>query len=351
VGISHPAHWLLATEGSVACIEAVPVRGQKILSRSVTKLRTAEVRAAMAVDEGAGALAFHRNHLAECSAECGALYLAQPWMDDGHMHLGRTALLSLVARRYRLQPPPDIVPAGRCPCGKRIPHTARGITEMDRLDHVECTCSKRGGLRTSVHDELTKLIFVFLKAAGYIDVKLEDRTWDVGPRVAQARQELGRNLHQHRRPDIVCRHPYSGRVYVLDTTIAWRGMANAGLAYAEPGWAAAKAEARKNAAYAAALERQAERFGNGERFVPLSFEISGTWGVGMRELFAEGCKLAGRQRSTDLFHWSAMEFVGHWRQRLSVALGRGRARCLEAAAVVAATWDVDPASEHSRFGF
>ena len=66
---------------------------------------------------------------------------------------------------------------------------------------------------------------------------------------------------------------------MLDTTIAWRGMANAGLAYAEPGWAAAKAEAeaRKNAAYAAALERQAERFGNGERFVPLSFEISGIW--------------------------------------------------------------------------
>ena len=57
---------------------------------------------------------------------------------------------------------------------------------------------------------------------------------------------------------IVCRHPYSGRVYVLDTTIAWRGMANAGLAYAESGWAAAKAGARKNAAYAAASERQAE---------------------------------------------------------------------------------------------
>jgi hypothetical protein len=43
----------------------------------------------------------------------------------------------------------------------------------------------------------------------------------------------------------------------------------------------------------------------------------------------------------------AMEFMGHWRQRLSVALGRGRARCLEAAAVIAATWDVGPASEHS----
>jgi hypothetical protein len=105
----------------VACIEAVPVPGQKILSRSVTKLRTAEVRAAMAADESAIALAFHRNHLVECSAECGALYMAQLWMDDGHMHLGRTTLLSLVARRYRQQPPPDIVPVGRCPCGKHTP--------------------------------------------------------------------------------------------------------------------------------------------------------------------------------------------------------------------------------------
>jgi hypothetical protein len=69
------------------------------------------------------------------------------------MHLGRTAVLSLLARRYRLQPPPDIAPAGRCPCGKRIPHTACGITGMDRLDHVESTCSKRVGLCTSVHDD------------------------------------------------------------------------------------------------------------------------------------------------------------------------------------------------------
>ena len=52
----------------------------------------------------------------------------------------------------------------------------------------------------------------------------------------------------------------------LDTTIAWRGMANAGLAYAEPGWAVAKVEARENVAYATTLEWQAKRFGNGERF-------------------------------------------------------------------------------------
>jgi len=33
-----------------------------------------------------------------------------------------------------------------------------------------------------VHDELTKLIVVFLKAAGYIDVKLEDHAWDAARR-------------------------------------------------------------------------------------------------------------------------------------------------------------------------
>jgi hypothetical protein len=71
-------------------------------------------------------------------------------------------------------------------------------------------------------------------------------------------------------------------------------MANAGLAYAKLGWALAKVEARKNVAYATTLERQVERFGNGEWFVPLSFEISGTWGVGVRELFADTCKLARR---------------------------------------------------------
>ena len=60
--------------------------------------------------------------------------------------------------------------------------------------------------------------------------------------------------------------------------------------------------------------------------------------VGMRELFAKGCKLTGRQRSADRFHWIAMEFIGYWRQRLSVALGRGRARCLGAAAVFDAIW-------------
>ena len=114
------------------------MRSQKILSRSVTKLRTAEVRTAMVVDESACALVFHKNHVAQCSAECGALYVAQPWMDDGHMRLGWTALLSLLsllAWRYRLQPPLNIVLAGRRPCGKRIPHTAWDITEMDRLDH------------------------------------------------------------------------------------------------------------------------------------------------------------------------------------------------------------------------
>jgi hypothetical protein len=49
-------------------------------------------------------------------------------------------------------------------------------------------------------------------------------------------------------------------------------------------WAAAKAEAQKNVAYATTLERQVERFGNGARFVALSFEMLGTWGVGIREL-------------------------------------------------------------------
>jgi hypothetical protein len=207
-----------------------------------------------------------------------------------------------------------------------------------------------------LHDELTKLIAVFLKVAGYIDAKPEDRTWDVGPWVAQAWQDLGRNLHQHRRPNTVCRHPHSyGRVYAPDPTIAWRGMANAGLSYAEPGWAAAKAEARKNTAYATTLEWHAKLFGIGELFVPLSFAISGAWGVGMWELFVEGCKLTGRQRSADLFHCPEC-FGIYW---ILEAAPKCRSRPRPGALLgscshrrgLAATWDVDPANEHSRFGF
>ena len=41
---------------------------------------------------------------------------------------------------------------------------------------------------------------------------------------------------------------------MLDTTIAWWGMASAGLAYVELGSASAKVEARKNVAYATTLE-------------------------------------------------------------------------------------------------
>jgi hypothetical protein len=86
--------------------------------------------------------------------------------------------------------------------------------------------------------------------------------------------------------------------------------------------------------YAAALERQVERFGNGEQFVSLFFDISGIpwyggWGSGDVGAIHEGCKLAGRQRSADLSQWRAIDFMGYWRQRLSVALGRGRAHALQ----------------------
>ena len=64
----------------------------------------------------------------------------------------------------------------------------------------------------------------------------------------------------------------------------------------------AKVEARKNGAYTTTLERQVERFGNDEWFVLVSFDVSGKWGVGTWELFAEGCNLVWRQRSADLSH-------------------------------------------------
>ena len=36
-------------------------------------------------------------------------------------------------------------------------------------------------------------------------------------------------------------------------------------------------------------------------------------------------RVAGEQSSADLYHWSAMMWGEHWRQRLSLTLARGQA--------------------------
>ena len=61
------------------------------------------------------------------------------------------------------------------------------------------------------------------------------------------------------------------------------------------------------------------------RFVPLGFEAGGAFGPSTLGFLQEVEKVASAQSSADLYHWSAMMWGEHWRQRLSLGLARGQA--------------------------
>eukprot|EP01051_Picozoa_sp_SAG22_P019401 SAG22_NODE_3566_length_1633_cov_1.734416_1_plen_115_part_00 len=69
-------------------------------------------------------------------------------------------------------------------------------------------------------------------------------------------------------------------------------------------------------------------------FVPLGFEAGfEAFGPATLDFLAMVGKVASSQSSADLYHWSAMVWGEHWRQRLSLGLARGQASlALEAVA-------------------
>ena len=42
------------------------------------------------------------------------------------------------------------------------------------------------------------------------------------------------------------------------------------------------------------------------------------------EFFAMACAVKEHKKGARLFHWSAMEFRKHWRQRIGVVIAQGR---------------------------
>ena len=64
-------------------------------------------------------------------------------------------------------------------------------------------------------------------------------------------------------------------------------------------------------------------------------QAGGAWGTEAEEFLKESKKVAEHCRNGigDLSHWSAMNWGGHWRQRIGVEIARGLARCIERAAM------------------
>ena len=95
--------------------------------------------------------------------------------------------------------------------------------------------------------------------------------------------------------------------------------------------------------YNGALERQksgdrgwlaASESKDEDIFVPFAFEVGGAWGTEAEEFLKDSKKVAEHCRNGvgDLSHWSAINWGGHWRQRIGVEIARGLARCIERAA-------------------
>ena len=193
-------------------------------------------------------------------------------------------------------------------------------------------------MQTATHDQVSKLFQALLADAGWDDVKEEDKWWDTdapGPGWG------------HRRPDITAMHPSTGVKHVFDVMIRWATAQTAGK---EAGAGAAWAEAYKEKRYAdalgrlddaedalALLEGRAPNYTRRDVFVPLAFEGGGAWGARAKDLLLTcGRRMEGEKH--EVLHWSGMGWGKHWRQRIGVAIARGRARLLVRAATGRALW-------------
>ena len=68
------------------------------------------------------------------------------------------------------------------------------------------------------------------------------------------------------------------------------------------------------------------------KFVPFAIERDGAWGSEAHHAFDSIVEAAHAGVDAEAFHWSAMNFERHWRQRVAVALGRGQALIVTQAA-------------------
>ena len=268
------------------------------------------------------------------------IWQAQPWQEDGHLHVGNAEWLLSAYAHFHWELPAALIPRRHCPgdCKDKSPADppcldspeaqamARRHAAM-KVDHCIESCPLNGGVRTNVHDNLQALWVVMLKAAGFQSVRLEDRSWDA---------EAPRSDKNRRRPDIVC--VWGGVRYVIDVTIAWKTEVGH-VTERDVGHDADKKAADKERKYAAAMKRQLRglpgwlanvRLEEVDQFVPLAYEACGSWGQHARDFFNFVKRCAGTEgtRAAELYHWSAMTFGGHWRRRMAVEIGRGRVACL-----------------------
>ena len=142
-------------------------------------------------------------------------------------------------------------------------------------------------------------------------------------------------------------HPVTGVKHVFDVMIKWSTELTVGGA---AGAGAAWAERYKRKRYAAAFKRlddaedaaallagRAPNYARRDVFEPLAFEGGGAWGAQAIDLLLTNGRRMEKEKH-EVLHWSGMGWGKHWRQRIGVAIARGRAGVLVRAATGRALW-------------
>ena len=348
-------HWLVQTGGDLARLDSMQGM-QRSLSQAVKRIEERKVKRQLRDDKSLGARRRRQRHMEEKHPYAGDAYSAMPWQEEGQLHLPNDVVHYMLWQRYRLRVPrKGWLPPRDCRCGYHGPPRVGGgrgaeeyavDTETERawLEHAG-VCCRQAKLWIAVHDQLVRVWVALLRNAGFVDVKLEPRDWDVrGETYLPGEYQPG----DKRRPDITCRDPRDGGRLVFDVTVCWREEWVLADGTRLDGAGAHVKEQAKVRAYAAGLQRvqrrqreKRERQGTAgtieddwrpsDRFVPLGFEVGGAWGPAAQELLREVAECARGQRSVELYGWSAATYTKHWRQRIGCILGRGRAQVIAAA--------------------
>ena len=114
------------------------------------------------------------------------------------MHISTLTYKANFAYQCALDPSPDIYRCRKCPCGCEAPNLG-GMVVHSRANVL--VYPKRAGIRATARNMVVEILYM-LEEAGYHDVRLEPKDWDLS----------GIGNDNHREPDIHCLDPSIGSV-------------------------------------------------------------------------------------------------------------------------------------------
>ena len=337
-----PANWVeLTGGGEIQRLAETPDRMQRKVSRCVNRLVAAEYAKKVSSATHYGAVTQAQRYRDAGDAHCGDVYTAAPWLQTGELDISSYALKKTLITRFALDVPHGMRAPRRCSCGKciQLPDAPWSADDVEIAQEAErmwlrhrYTCPSASGLRIATHDNIARVWYAMLEAAGFQELAYEPRRWD-----AEAKSDEA----EHRRPDILAFNPCTFGRWVMDVSMAWAAV---GIG-ADCRLAAKAREAYKQRAYKASMARVKTRHESGEelaqegwlddRFVPLGFEVGGAWGPSAVHAFHEVLEVYAQTNMVDIEHHSVISFATHWRERVAMAITRG------AAAVVARVAPLD----------